>query len=108
MNKSELKQRIKELELELELVKQQAGFDNLNLVSARADKSRLEKENHDMRDKLTAWGHVGNRLVYMIAYDLAANRTHRERNEQMRLWFRILQDAVQNIYYVSSMDDIPF
>jgi len=102
------KQEIKELKAELELVRMEKEHLNLNIVSLRHDYELKIKECDRIREQLSAWNKVGKRIMYNIAYDLVVVRTHRERNEQMRHWFATLKDAVENIFYTSEMDDIPF
>lgn len=106
--KSQLKQRCKELTDAVELCEQQKSYVELNLVSARLDNDHLRKEISGVRENLDNWRKIGKRVIYMIAYDLAANRTHRQRNEQMRHWLATLKDAMENLFYKSEIDDIPF
>jgi len=106
--KLELKQHCKELSDALELLRQDNEHHKMSLVSAQSENYRLQNTIVGLRENLENWRKIGKRVIYMIAYDLAANRTHRQRNEQMRYWLATLKDAMENLFYSSDIDEIPF
>jgi len=106
--RAEMKQRCKELADLLEgAAKQRDSYAEL-AKNREVHIANLKTEISTLSANLDNWRKIGTRLIYMIAYDLAANRTHRERNEQMRNWLQTLKDALENLFYRSELDDIPF
>lgn len=104
--KLQLKQRCKELADALELLNIDNEHHKLNMTYARDDKERFQREAIELRKNIKGLRDVGSHVMYEIAYDLAANRTHRERNNAMRTLFAILKDAIENPFDTSTAEDI--
>lgn len=135
MNKQELKQRVKELELELELVKQQACYNATASSNVTEKYSVLETEIEEYKslnkslvqkiDGLLAYQdvmqnfhkalvQVSRRIMSQLAISTVIQMTHRERNEQIRsivCEIKYVLDKPADQWFTpptQDMDDIPF